>query len=115
MKNIIYNIDNIYLDFSKAFDTVPHNRLIVKLQSYGIGGKVVDWISNILTGRRQRVLVHGLESSWARVVSGVPQGSDLGPILFVCYINDMPDTILSFIHVYADDTKMSRVVNVKSE
>ena len=107
------NIDNIYLDFAKAFDTVPHHRLIVKLQSYGIGGRVLDWINNFLTDRRQRVLVQGSESSWARVLSGVPQGSVLGPVLFVCYINDMPDTISSFMYMYADDTKMARVVNEK--
>jgi len=74
------NIDNIYLDFAKAFDTVPQNRLIVNLQSYSIGGKVLDWISNFLTDRRQQVLVQESESSWAKVVSGVPQGSVLAPI-----------------------------------
>ena len=59
------------------------------------------------------MLVQGLESSWARVLSGVPQGSVLGPVLFVCHINDMPDTISSFMYMYADDTKMARVVNEK--
>lgn len=63
------NIDNIYLDFAKAFDSVPHLRLIVKLQSYGIGGKVLDWINNFLTDRRQRVLVQGSESKWTRVLT----------------------------------------------
>jgi hypothetical protein len=105
------NIDNMYLDFAKAFDTVPHHRLIVKLQSYGIGGRVLDWINNFLTDQRQRVLVQGSESSWVKVLSGVPQDSVLGPVLFVCYINDMPDTISSLIYMYADDTKMVSVVN----
>jgi len=109
------SVDNIYLDFAKAFDSVPHHRLIIKLQSYGIRGRALDWIENFLTDRRQRVLVQGSKSNWARVLSGVPQGSVLGPILFVCYINDMPDTISSFIHMYADDTKMSRVVNGKKD
>lgn len=109
------NIDNIYLDFAKAFDSVPHRRLIIKLQSYGIEGKVLNWIDSFLTDRRQKVLVNGSESRWAKVLSGVPQGSVLGPILFVCYINDMPDTISSLIYMYADDTKISRVVNMKSD
>ena len=109
------NIDNIYLDFAKAFDTVPHQRLIGKLQSYGIGGRVLDWINNFLTDRRQRVLVQGSESSWVKVLSGVPQGSVLGPVLFVCYINDMPDTISSLIYMYADDNKMASVVNEKKD
>ena len=109
------NIDNIYLDFAKAFDTVPHHRLIVKLQSYGRGGRVLDWITNFLTDRRQRVLAQASESSWVKVLSGVPQGSVLGPVLFVCYINDMPDTISSLIYMYADDTKMANVVNEKKD
>ena len=103
-------IDSVYLDFAKAFDTVPHERLLVKLASYGIGGQVLKWIRHFLTGRRQRVAVAGTFSTWVDVLSGVPQGSVLGPILFVCFINDMPDVVKSFVYMYADDSKIfSRV------
>ena len=103
-------LDVIYLDLAKAFDSVPHRRLLLKLQSYGINGTYLRWISNFLLGRSQRVMVSGTGSEWASVLSGVPQGSVLGPVLFICYINDMPDTVSSFIYMYADDTKISRQV-----
>jgi len=96
----------IFLDFSKAFDSVPHQRLLLKLQSYGVGGCVLEWIRSFLLSRRQQVEVGGAFSSWLDVLSGVPQGSVLGPVLFVCYINDMPDYIKSFIYLYADDAKL---------
>jgi ribonuclease P/MRP protein subunit RPP40 len=101
----------VYLDFSKAFDSVPHRRLLLKLESYGVGGQVLKWIQNFLTYRKQRVSVGEAVSSWAEVHSGVPQGSVLGPVLFVCYINDMPDMIKSFIYMYADDAKVGRRVS----
>lgn len=101
-------VDAVYLDFAKAFDTVPHQRLLVKLAGYGINGHILEWIRHFLTGRKQRVGVAGTFSEWAEVDSGVPQGSVLGPVLFVCYINDMPDNIASFIYMYADDTKIFR-------
>ena len=104
-------VDMVYLDFAKAFDTVPHQRLLLKLESYGIGGEVYAWIQSFLTDRLQQVSVGGMVSSWAHVLSGVPQGSVLGPVLFVCYINDMPDSIGSFIFMYADDTKLGRGVS----
>lgn len=102
------SVDMIYLDFAKAFDTVPHRRLIKKLESYGVNGSLLDWIRDFLEGRKQRVVVDGMFSEWAGVLSGVPQGSVLGPILFVCYINDLPQEITSFLYMYADDTKMFR-------
>ena len=100
--------DSIYLDFAKAFDTVPHSRLIGKLQAYGINGDLLKWIEAFLRDRSQVVKVNGEESFSAPVLSGIPQGSVLGPILFVLYINDLPDKINSDTLMFADDTKILR-------
>lgn len=96
----------IYLDFAKAFDTVPHQRLLSKLKSYGVSGDALGWIQDFLSNRRQKVVVNGSSSNWAPVLSGIPQGSVLGPALFVCYINDMPEVVSSMIKLFADDTKL---------
>ena len=90
----------------KAFDSVPHKRLLGKLSSNRIEGTIQRWIKAFLVGRRQRVAVKRAYSRWANVLSGIPQGSILSHILFVLYINDLPETVTSHIYMFADDTKI---------
>uniref|UniRef100_A0A803K1Z4 Reverse transcriptase domain-containing protein n=1 Tax=Xenopus tropicalis TaxID=8364 RepID=A0A803K1Z4_XENTR len=104
-------VDIIYLDFAKAFDTVPHKRLLSKLRSIGLSEAVCTWIENWLQDRVQRVVVNGTFSTWNKVLSGVPQGSVLGPLLFNLFINDLGEGIMSNVSVFADDTKLCRPVN----
>ena len=108
-------VDSIYFDFSKAFDTVPHQRLKCKLKSYGIDGELLSWIEGFLSGREQRVRVNGELSKPKAVISGIPQGSVLGPLLFVVYINDLPDVVCSNVLLFADDTKIFRHVATKDD
>ena len=97
-------IDSIYCDFLKAFDTVPHRRLIKEIKRYGISGKLLLWIENFLSGRQQRVRIQGQFSEWQFVSNGIPQGSVLGPLLFVLYINELPSLAKdSNIYLFADD------------
>ena len=109
------NLNVLYCDFKKAFDTVPHKRLIEKIKAYGIGGDVINWISDFLSERKQRVCVNGKLSTWKDVTSGVPQGSVLGPLLFVIYINELEESVSCGVKLYADDTKVFAVVNHESE
>ena len=100
----------VYLDFQKAFDKVPHQRLLLNLKAHGIGNDVINWIEKWLTHRRQRVIVDGEISNWKCVLSGVPQGSVLGLILFLIYINDLDDDISSKVLKFAEDTTIFRKV-----
>ena len=99
-------VDVIFLDYAKAFDTVPHHRLINQVRSFGIGGSLLNWLEDFLKDRRQRVSVNGTVSSWAPVSSGVPQGSVVGPMLFSLFVNDCPKLIESIMSLFADDTKL---------
>ena len=108
-------IDVVYMNFQKAFDTVPHIRLRGKLESYGIRSKTKRWIASFLGDRRQRVMVNGTASEWRPVTSGVPQGSVLGPGLFVVYINDLPKNVTSGVRLFADDTKVSRQIRKEND
>ena len=108
-------VDSIYLDFSKAFDTVPHRRLIGKLEAYGIRGNLLNWISAFLQNRTQEVVVNGSKSVASQVISGIPQGTVLGPILFVVYINDLLDNITSDGFMFADDTKIFRRITTRDD
>ena len=99
-------IDVIYFDFRKAFDTVPHSRLLLKLAAYGISGNVLKWIKSFLVHRKQRVVINGEFSQWSSVNSGVPQGSVLGPLLFAIYMNDLPTRVKSSLVLFANDTKL---------
>jgi len=101
-------IDVIYTDFEKAFDRVPHNRLISKLYKYNINENIIKWIKAYLHNRVQRVKINSCFSDWANVVSGIPQGSILGPLLFIIYINELPNICESGsqLFLYADDAKI---------
>ena len=108
-------IDIAVLDFSKAFDTVPHDGLLSKLKHYGIDDKIWLWILNFLKQRKQRVVVDGIQSDLVTVDSGVPQGTVLGPILFLLHINDLPSVISSKVRLFADDCLVYREIKNRQD
>ena len=104
-------VHSLVLDFRKAFDMVPHGLIVKKLIMHGFDNCLIRWITNFLASRQQRVLVRGFESTRVAVTSGVPQGSVIGPKLFLLYINDLPDCIKSNASLFADDTFIYRVIH----
>ena len=108
-------VDAAYLDFRKAFDSVPHKRLLCKLKGYGIDGNLLDWIGDFLSDRTQYVAINGVSSDRVRVTSGVPQGSVLGPTLFIYYINDLPTVSESPTNIFADDTKSYNTIESQDD
>ena len=111
-------VDIVYLDFAKAFDKVPHRRLIMMCKGLGISGNVLAWMAEWLSGRSQRVVLNGQASGWGDVLSGVPQGSVLGPTLFIIFINDIDvavDITGAMLKKFADDTKCYMVVETEED
>ena len=108
--DIKLEVRSVYLDMSKAFDKVWHEGLIFKLKQNGIDGKLLGLFESYLCNRKQRVVINGSESVWGKIDAGVPQGSVLGPLLFLIYINDLEDGIKSQIKFFADDTSLFSIV-----
>ena len=100
------SLDIIYIDFMKAFDKVPHKRLLLEIEKYGITGNILGWINSFLSNRTQCIKINNSTSATAPVTSGIPQDSVMGPLLFVLYISDLAEVVddASFIFLFADDT-----------
>ena len=109
-----YEVRGVFLDISKAFDKVWHDGIIFKLKQNGISGKLHKHLHDFLVNRKQRVVLNGQVSSWANVKSGVPQGSILGPLLFLIYISDLPKGLSSNAKLFADDTSLFSVIHDSS-
>ena len=105
----------LYFDFKKAFDKVPHQRLIYKAEQYGIKTVIINWIKSFLNSRTKQVVINGESSECKDVTSGIPQGSVLGPLLFVIFINDLPDQVKSDMYLFAGDTKVFRRISTKED
>ena len=101
----------VFLDISKAFDKVWFKGLIYKLKQNGISGKLLSLITDFLSNRKQRVVLNGKYSSWTNIEAGVPQGSILGPLLFLIYINDLSDNLITNPKLFADDTSLFSIVH----
>ena len=101
----------VFLDMSKAFDKVWHEGLIYKLKTFGISGNLLILLDSFLNNRLQRVVLNGKNSEWKEVKAGVPQGSILGPLLFLIYVNDIPDNLQSNVKLFADDVSLFSIVN----
>ena len=114
--NAKHNVDVVYLDFAKAFDSVVHNKLLAKLKCYGVNNMLLSWIEAYLVGRSQFVRIEGSVSSTCSVISGVPQGSVLGPILFLIFINDISTCVSQNVttKLFADDTKLYSILHDSS-
>ena len=104
-----------YMDYMKAFDTVPHRRLMNKLTAYSIENPIFQWIESFLSDRKQQVSVNNERSSWSKVTSRIPQGSVLGPLLFVIFINDLPNLVDSDVYLFADDTKIFNIISKQQD
>ncbi len=115
--NIYHGLDDskdvclVFLDVSKAFDKVYHPALLHKLESYGIEGDLLAWLASYLKGRRQKVVINGVSSDWNEINASVPQGSILGPLLFLVYVNDLVDDLISTPYLFADDTSLFMTID----